>query len=187
MSRSTIPAGVTVRGDVLGRGDLVVFGRVVGPIAIDGALLLEVGAEVEGAVRANRVVIRGALVGDAEGIDSLHLEPTARVEGDLFGARVAVDEGAQLRGRVRRSTSSPGDVRAPIRIEGLALERCRRRATLRSEPALLRQPSLPGVDVDPAPRQEAAALPARQPGKRRARPPLRMPRLGRSEATRRVG
>ena len=74
MSRpSLIPGGMTVEGELEGKGDLVVLGRVLGPISIEGLLIIEEGGAVRGVVNASSVVVRGVLVGDALAQESVRL------------------------------------------------------------------------------------------------------------------
>jgi cytoskeletal protein CcmA (bactofilin family) len=98
---SLIPGSVTVEGELTGRGDLVILGRVLGDITIDGLLIIEEGGAVRGEVRAASVVIRGALAGDAVGQESVRVEAGAQVVGDLRAPRIKVADGAQLKGRVQ--------------------------------------------------------------------------------------
>jgi cytoskeletal protein CcmA (bactofilin family) len=98
---SLIPGGVTVEGELTGKGDLVILGRVLGDINIDGLLIIEEAGAVRGQVRASSVVVRGALAGDAIGQESVRVEATAQVVGDLRAPRVKVADGARVKGRVQ--------------------------------------------------------------------------------------
>lgn len=129
MSRGSIlPAGMVLSGEIRGQGDLVIAGTVEGPIQIDGHLVIEPGASVRGDVKARSIVLRGTLLGPAIADETIKLESGARMVGDARAERVAVIEGALLRGRitmtgaqpVRRSSagavSSPGAAAAPVAL-----------------------------------------------------------------------
>lgn len=130
MRGSFFPEGLTVEGEVRGAGDLVVAGVVLGPIQIEGTLVVEASGSVHGDVTARGVVLRGQLQGSAVAIETIRLEPGARMVGDARAERVTVVEGALLRGRMtmtggpngRRSSagnvaaqraSSAGAIRSP--------------------------------------------------------------------------
>ncbi|MCA9532666.1 MAG: polymer-forming cytoskeletal protein [Myxococcales bacterium] len=202
---SLIPGGVTVEGELSGKGDLVVLGRVLGDITIDGLLIIEEGGAVRGAVSASSVVVRGALAGDAIGQESVRVEATAQVVGDLRAPRVKVADGAHVKGRVQIGAEAGLSRRAVVHAPALAQP-----AAAVARPALA--PALapaPGHVATPAPVTAVApvAVPASTtvgPRVRRARlitpasdaspapapasfvrPPLTMPRLTRVAAERR--
>ncbi len=97
---SVIPAGATLVGDIEGDGDLVVLGRVDGPIHVAGVLVIEGCGQVRGHVRARVVTVRGVLKGDAYGERVVRVEETARLVGELTAPRVQVAVGARFRGQV---------------------------------------------------------------------------------------
>ncbi|MBO6938786.1 MAG: polymer-forming cytoskeletal protein [Deltaproteobacteria bacterium] len=97
---SVLPAGVRLRGEVEGEGDLIVFGQVDGPVRVDGALVIEAGGLVRGHVHARHVTVRGALKGDAFADEGVRVDGTARIVGDLTAPRVRVTPGAQFSGQV---------------------------------------------------------------------------------------
>ncbi|HJL37009.1 MAG TPA: polymer-forming cytoskeletal protein [Polyangiaceae bacterium LLY-WYZ-15_(1-7)] len=97
---SVIPSGVTLVGDIEGDTDLVVFGRVEGPIHVGGALVVEESGVVRGHVRARTVTVRGVLKGDAYGDEAVRVDGGAKLVGDLTAPRVQVVPGARFRGEV---------------------------------------------------------------------------------------
>lgn len=97
---SVIPEGVTLVGDVEGDADLVVLGRVEGPIHVGGALVIEGSGVVRGHVRARSVVVRGVLKGNAFGDELVRVDEGARLVGELTAPRVHVVPGAQFRGQI---------------------------------------------------------------------------------------
>lgn len=108
---SIIPRGMKLVGEITGDEDLVVFGRVDGPIRITGMLVIEDGGAVRGDVQAKTVTVRGALAGDAHAEQSLWVEEGALVKGSLRAPRVKVADGARFKGRVEI-----GALRTPIGV-----------------------------------------------------------------------
>ena len=103
ISRSSAAASVlteslTITGRVAGDGDLEVRGHLEGEVDLRGELTLAQGSTVRANVAATRVVVRGALVGDTRATESIVLEATARVVGDLAAPRITIALGAQIRG-----------------------------------------------------------------------------------------
>lgn len=196
---SLIPGSVTVEGELSGRGDLVILGRVLGDITIDGLLIIEEGGAVRGEVRASSVVIRGALAGDAVGLESVRVEASAQVVGDLRAPRVKVADGAQVKGRVQIGAEagvSPLKQPTPgprVRTRpGALTEMAATPSTVPVAPAPVAAAKPPVVAAKPpvAPVRVAAPVarsaPATAaPSETFTRPPLTMPRLTRVAAERR--
>lgn len=97
---SVIPVGMTLVGEVEGDADLVVFGRVEGPVHVGGSLVIELGAVVRGHVRGRSVTVRGVLKGDAFGDELVRVDEGARLVGELTAPRVQVTPGAHFRGQI---------------------------------------------------------------------------------------
>ena len=89
-----------LEGEVVGEGDLIVHGHLIGPVRLDGALLVEASGLVAGHVHARSITVRGALKGNAFANDSIRVEAGARLVGDLTAPRVRVIPGARFAGQV---------------------------------------------------------------------------------------
>lgn len=89
-----------VSGEIRGSEDLVVKGRVDGKIQLSHALVVEKGAIVQADVDVKSLDISGTLVGNIVAAESVRLQASARVVGDLAAPRVMMESGAAYRGRV---------------------------------------------------------------------------------------
>src|SRR5277367_4496636 len=127
-SVTVIGRGARVRGRVVGDGDLEVEGFVSGEIAVSGNVTVDAPGIVGASIRGRRVVVRGAVQGDLVGSEAVILEEGARVVGDVRSPRIAIAEGALMRGHVQtedgasalpvaraRSVAKPEAV--PVRVE----------------------------------------------------------------------
>lgn len=108
-----------VRGRLSGEGDLEIAGRVEGDIAVTGDVLVDATGLVAANISGARVVVRGAIKGDLAATEALVLEAGARVVGDLRSPRIAIAQGALVRGQVEaggqgaarpKATSARGSV-----------------------------------------------------------------------------
>lgn len=115
---SVLPPGVRFRGEIEGEGDLIVFGHVDGPVRVGGALVIEDGGLIRGHVHARQITIRGALKGDAFADESIRVDGSGRLVGDLTAPRVRVTPGAQFSGQVHVQTL---DAAPPLRSYDPAL------------------------------------------------------------------
>jgi len=84
ISQSRVKINGTIQGDINGKE------VIVGP-----------RGRVLGTVTANHIQIEGQVNGALRGA-SVTLMPSARVDGDIFHQKLAISEGAQFDGRVRR-------------------------------------------------------------------------------------
>jgi len=111
---TVIGRGVRVRGRVTGEADLTIAGHVEGEVAVAGDVTIEAGGLVGANVSARSVVVRGAVKGDLTGEELVRLEDGARVVGDLRAPRIAIAQGALVRGLVQTggAPSAPARARA---------------------------------------------------------------------------
>lgn len=101
VSQNKLQIDGDVRGDVNGK-EVVIGeeGSVIGTVSADA---IEVRGGVRGAIKARTVI----------------LHPTAEVEGDIFHQSLAISEGAQFDGRVRRARDA-AEVTPNLDVEGYA-------------------------------------------------------------------
>ena len=97
---STLGPGMLIKGDIVCEGTMQIFGRVIGEIH---AVKLSIGkgAQVEGRITAQSTIIAGTFKGTINA-DSVKLESSAVVEGEIFKNALVIDEDAQFEGMTRR-------------------------------------------------------------------------------------
>ncbi|HRE17385.1 MAG TPA: polymer-forming cytoskeletal protein [Rhodocyclaceae bacterium] len=108
---SLIGPGTRIEGNVRFSGGLRIEGEVLGNVeAAEGAagtLFLSEQARVEGRVNVSHFVSSGTVLGPVSVSESLELQPTARIEGDVDYAAIEMHQGAVIEGRLTyRSKSS---------------------------------------------------------------------------------
>ena len=109
-SEAIIGRSTRVRGRISGDGDLVIEGTVEGDITVKGDLTIGEGAKTTSNVDADAVIVRGELEGDVNARGIVHLESGAKVRGDLAGASIAIDEGAEFSGRLDAQFELPSEL-----------------------------------------------------------------------------
>jgi cytoskeletal protein CcmA (bactofilin family) len=112
---SVVAADLSVRGDLIAKGEVRVHGRVEGNIACD-TLLIAKGAEVIGDVVAKSARLCGTSTGKVAA-ETVFVTKTAKVVGDIHHASVSIEHGAQVEGRLvrlSRDSSVAKDVVVPI-------------------------------------------------------------------------
>jgi cytoskeletal protein CcmA (bactofilin family) len=97
---SIISADLRINGDLVCSGDVQVDGWVEGDIQSRNIVVGE-GATVHGALQAETVRICGLVKGAIKG-ESVVLEKTAKVTGDILHKSLAIEDGAQVEGMCKR-------------------------------------------------------------------------------------
>jgi cytoskeletal protein CcmA (bactofilin family) len=96
-----IGKSVVIKGELSGSEDLYVDGNVEGKIELrNHSLTVGANGNVKADVTAKSVVIQGKLDGTVIASDRVELRKSAVVTGDLTTQRIAIEEGAFLKGKV---------------------------------------------------------------------------------------
>ncbi len=112
---STLGPGLLITGNVVSTGSVQIFGRVLGDIHA-ARLLISKGAQVEGKIMAQEAMIDGDFKGTIYS-NSVKLQATAVVEGEIFNNSLVIEENAQFEGVARRLTT-PVEAPTDAQISG---------------------------------------------------------------------
>ena len=105
-----IGKSVTIKGDVIGAEDLTIDGQVEGTITLNAnSLTIGAGAAVQGELHARTVTIGGAVTGHVSATERIEIRETGSVDGDIQAPRLAIREGAVLRGRLETGARAAQD------------------------------------------------------------------------------
>ena len=114
-SNASISQGIRIKGEVTGSEDLYVDGQVDGKLNLSNCTLT-VGPNgvLNADVDAREVLVNGRVNGNITGRDRIQLSSTGQVSGEIRTERLAIAEGASLRGKVEagKVPSSIAEVRA---------------------------------------------------------------------------
>jgi cytoskeletal protein CcmA (bactofilin family) len=104
------------KGDISGSEDIYIDGKVEGTIQLPGQIVT-VGqhGEVSADIDSRELVIHGKLKGNAKASDRIELARTGSVQGDLAMARISIQDGAFMQGRVdiRSGQTAPATTPPP--------------------------------------------------------------------------
>ncbi len=116
MSESVIAEDLHIKGEVTTSGDIELKGTIEGEVTCRTLLIAE-DARIEGKATAEKVVVRGTVDGQINGI-RVTLSSSARVTGELVCKALSVDEEAYFDGTsqrvsdplsvIREKSESPG-------------------------------------------------------------------------------
>ena len=96
-----IGKSVVIKGELSGSEDLVIEGTVEGKVEL-GEHVLTVGmhGKIKAGVFAKVVIVLGEVVGNITASEKVDIRDSGSVDGDIVSPRVAIAEGAHLRGSV---------------------------------------------------------------------------------------
>jgi cytoskeletal protein CcmA (bactofilin family) len=96
-----IGKSVVIKGELSGSEDLYVDGSVEGKIELrSNSLTIGPNGNVKADISAKAVVIQGKLDGNVNASERVDLRKSAVVTGDVITQRIAIEEGAFLKGKV---------------------------------------------------------------------------------------
>lgn len=100
LKESLIASDLSIEGKIQGSGHIRIAGRFKGDVQVEGDLTVELGAKLNGGVRARKVVIAGELEGNIEAAQRVELLESGVVIGDVKAGVVTVAAGGRVRGQV---------------------------------------------------------------------------------------
>src|SRR4030081_2774119 len=111
-----ISQGIRIKGEVTGSEDLFVDGVVEGKLSLTTNSCLTVGpnGHVKADVQAREVIVRGKIEGKVTGRDRVQLWSTGHITGEVQTDRLAIEDGALLRGKVEagRQTTKATEIKS---------------------------------------------------------------------------
>jgi cytoskeletal protein CcmA (bactofilin family) len=108
-----IGAGLKIQGEITGDSDLVVEGEAHGRIRMmNGRVTVAANGRVNADIEAVEISVDGIVQGGLKASDRVRLGPASLVQGSVLTRRIAIEDGARLRGKVEMIRA--GEVAAPV-------------------------------------------------------------------------
>lgn len=111
-----ISRGIRIKGEVTGTEDLFVDGQVEGKLNLTANSCLTVGpnGEVKADLTAREIIVRGKVEGKITARDKLQIWSTGQIHGEVQTDRLAIEDGALLRGKVEagKQIAKPAETKA---------------------------------------------------------------------------
>jgi cytoskeletal protein CcmA (bactofilin family) len=100
-SGGLLSRGVSIKGTVKFRDELLIDGQVEGTIDSTGALTIGEHASIKGEIRTKSVKVRGTVEGDIFATERCELQAGCTLQGDIEAPRLVVDENATFLGSAK--------------------------------------------------------------------------------------
>ncbi|MGA3209984.1 MAG: polymer-forming cytoskeletal protein [Terriglobales bacterium] len=103
-----IGKSVAIKGQLFGSEDLYLDGEVEGSVELHGhSLTLGPNARVRANVHAGEIIVHGKLDGNLHAEERVELKRTAVVNGDVKAKRLAIEDGAFIKGGISVEKEAP--------------------------------------------------------------------------------
>jgi len=100
-SATVVGRSMKIRGEFNGADDLLVDGEIEGSIRLSASrLTVRAEGRIRASVVAQDIIVIGRIEGDIRATGRVELRDGAVVIGDVFAARISIEDGAVLRGAV---------------------------------------------------------------------------------------
>ena len=95
-----------IKGRVSGNGNIIILGALDGEFNLKGRVKIAQPAKIKGAVKADVISVNGNVRGSLVARERVHLDQTARIEGQINTPSLSIKEGAFFDGEVTMSARS---------------------------------------------------------------------------------
>lgn len=99
-TETIIGLSVKVEGDFIGEGNVVVEGVVIGNLKTKNNLRVGDQAKIQAKVEAENAQIAGEITGNISVSQFLDIKASAKINGDVSAAVLAIEKGAKINGRI---------------------------------------------------------------------------------------
>jgi cytoskeletal protein CcmA (bactofilin family) len=104
---TVIGEGVSMQGDLVSPGSVVLCGSIIGDGDVAGALSIARSARWEGQVRALSAVVAGHLIGSLAVTERLEVGSAAIIKGRITAKTLAIARGAVIEGDILVTSGEP--------------------------------------------------------------------------------
>jgi cytoskeletal protein CcmA (bactofilin family) len=124
---STVGRTLKFKGDLHAEEDLLIQGRIEGSVTHTGSnLTIGAHGHVEANISGKKIIVQGHLSGDVHATESVVVEASAHVTGNLFAPSVGIKEGAKFKGRIDMDVAAASNASAETGARKNAPQRARK-------------------------------------------------------------
>ncbi|MFV0305804.1 MAG: polymer-forming cytoskeletal protein [Moheibacter sp.] len=110
---TVISDGITLKGDIMGKGAIRIDGKVEGNVELEKGVILGEKAEVTGSIKSTEVVIYGRLIGDLT-CKELHIKSSGIIDGNILVNTFSVEMGGKYNGNLKMNS---GEINLKDKVE----------------------------------------------------------------------
>lgn len=110
VAETLVGPSVRVEGTLVGTGDVVVEGHVIGTLKTDKSVIIGEQAKLKADIQASDVSVAGEVRGNIKATGKLVLAASARIYGNVEAVSLSVADGAVLHGKCTMVNGKEPDV-----------------------------------------------------------------------------
>lgn len=111
--------GTTIKGDIKSNGDFRIDGYLIGSIHSKGKVVIGTSGKVEGEIICQNADVSGAIHAKIVVHDLLTLKASAKLNGDIFTSKLAIEPGAKFTGTCNMNDIPKEEFELPKQNEGV--------------------------------------------------------------------
>jgi len=120
-----ISQGIRIKGEIIGKEDLFIDGTLEGKLELGNAsCTVGPNGKVKADISAREIIVRGHVDGKLDGTERVQLWNSGRVTGEVRTERLAIEDGAILRGKVE--AGKPHSRTAEIKSNSASADKSKR-------------------------------------------------------------
>jgi cytoskeletal protein CcmA (bactofilin family) len=111
---ASVSQGIRIRGEITGSENLYIDGQIEGKLDLGNAsVTVGPNGVVKADVTAREVIVRGRVDGKVVGSERIQIASSGQIIGEIHCERIAIEDGAVLRGKVEtgRPLAKPAEAR----------------------------------------------------------------------------
>ncbi len=117
--KAIIGPSIQVKGELIGKEDLVIEGKVEGVVRLrDHHLVIGKTAVIEATLEAKSIRIEGTVRGDVVAGERVELASGSTLTGDIVAPRISIADGARFKGSVDMDRSGAGKAEQSAKKKG---------------------------------------------------------------------
>lgn len=93
-----IVEGTVITGEIKSEGNIRIDGKVIGTVNTKGRVVVGPQGKIEGDVNCSNAELEGTIEGELRVEDLLSLRSSAKILGDLYTSKLAIEPGATFTG-----------------------------------------------------------------------------------------
>jgi cytoskeletal protein CcmA (bactofilin family) len=102
-----IGKNLMIKGRVSGNGNIIILGGLDGEFNLKGQIKIAQPANIKGEIKADVISVNGSVKGKLHAQQRMHLDQTARIEGQIITPKLSIEEGAFFAGEIKMGNRSP--------------------------------------------------------------------------------
>ena len=120
--QALIGSSIRIEGNLSGGEDLFVEGHINGKIELDQHnVTIGTNGRIKADIHGQSIIVMGEVKGNLYGSEQIILRKSSKVRGNLFAARVSLEDGSDFKGSIDMTTKPKVEAK-PLHKEAAAVE-----------------------------------------------------------------